>query len=290
MKLTSSVCRRGLALTFCLCVLWLTSPASMADPDISGGSGSDYLEIIGNQANARSQSGSLTGTTIDSSDHIPDFRQFRWVSVCQSVGDSANLAGPIDCGMARSCPDPLERLWRLWGEKVGGGWVGLYTQCFGRPPTAAQTPQPQVTPGLVLQAIRRIGLPALQAHTQPADKTLINFATIFYTEPQAFTRAIRLLGQRVEVEATPSSFTWHHGDGTSATTTQPGAPYPAKDVTYEYTHAHTTVQTSVDVTYTARFRVNGGAWQDIPDTVTIAGPATDLRVSEATAVLSGQYE
>ncbi len=50
------------------------------------------------------------------------------------------------------------------------------------------------------------------------------------------------------------------------------------------------MQPSVDVTYTARFRVNGGAWQDIPDTVTIAGPSTDLRVSEATAVLSGQYE
>jgi hypothetical protein len=166
----------------------------------------------------------------------------------------------------------------------------LGTECFGRPPTAAQTPRPQVTPALVLQAIRRIGLPALQAHTQPQDKTLVNFETIFYTEPQAFTRTITLLGQQVDVEATPTTYTWHHGDGTSATTTDPGAPYPAKDITYEYTDAHTTVQPSVDVTYTARFRVNGGGWQDIPETVTIPGPSTDLRVSEATAVLSGQYE
>ncbi len=50
------------------------------------------------------------------------------------------------------------------------------------------------------------------------------------------------------------------------------------------------MQTNVDVTYAARFRANGGAWQDIGDTVTIAGPATSLRVSEATAVLSGNYE
>ena len=147
-----------------------------------------------------------------------------------------------------------------------------------------------MTPGLVLEAIRRLGLPALEAHTQPRDKTLVNFATIFYTEPQRFSRTITLLGQRVDVEATPTRFTWHHGDGTSATTTGPGAPYPSKDITYDYTHAHVTVRPSVDVTYAARFRVNGGAWRGIPETVTIAGPPSQLRVSEATAVLSGQYQ
>ncbi|MGN6129660.1 MAG: hypothetical protein ACTHOK_04895 [Nocardioidaceae bacterium] len=147
-----------------------------------------------------------------------------------------------------------------------------------------------MTPALVLEALRRVGLPALETHTQPEDKTLINFDTIFYAEPQTFDRTLTLLGQSVDVEATPTSYTWHHGDGTATTTSEPGAPYPSKDITYRYAHAHTTVQPSVDVTYSARFRVNGGAWQDIPDTVTIAGPPTELRVSEATAVLSGQYE
>jgi hypothetical protein len=61
------------------------------------------------------------------------------------------------------------------------------------------------------------------------------------------------------------------------------------DVTHAYTQAHVTVQTSVDVTYSARFSVSGDAWQDIPGTVTIAGPASPLRVVEATAVLSGDY-
>ena len=134
-----------------------------------------------------------------------------------------------------------------------------------------------------------MGLPALQAKTQPADKTLVNFATIFYTEPQPFTRTIRLLGQRVDVEASPSSYTWHYGDGDASTTATPGARYPAKDVTHSYTDAHVTVQTSVDVTYSARFRVGNGGWQDIPETVTISGPASALRISEATAVLSGNY-
>ncbi|RYU09667.1 hypothetical protein [Nocardioides iriomotensis] len=118
----------------------------------------------------------------------------------------------------------------------------------------------------------------------------MNFATIFYAEPETFARTITLLGQRVEVEATPSTYIWHHGDGTSTQTSTPGARFPAKDVIHEYTDAHVTVMPSVDVTYAARFRVNGGAWQDIPETVTISGPAGSLRIAEATAVLSGSYE
>lgn len=154
---------------------------------------------------------------------------------------------------------------------------------------AAPAPPPQVTPGVVQTALQRIGLPSLQARTQPKDKTLVNFATIFFTNPRAFTRTVTLLGQRVQLRATPSSYLWHYGDGSTATTTTPGAPYPRKDVTHEYLDAHTTVQTSVDVTYTARFRVGGGGWQTIPGAVTIAGPGAPLRVSEATAVLSGNY-
>ncbi|HYO39410.1 MAG TPA: hypothetical protein VER39_07125 [Nocardioidaceae bacterium] len=148
---------------------------------------------------------------------------------------------------------------------------------------------PQVTPGMVLTAMQRVGLPSLHVHTQPEDKTLVNFDTIFYADPTAVTRDLTLLGQSVRIEATPRSFTWHYGDGTSATTTEPGAPYPAKDVVHRYTDAHVTVRTSVDVTYSGRFQVAGGPWQAIPGTVTIAGPPDALRISEATPVLSGDY-
>jgi hypothetical protein len=146
-----------------------------------------------------------------------------------------------------------------------------------------------VTQAVVLTALRRIGLPSLRARTQPQGKTLVNFATIFYTRPQAFTRTVTLLGRRVQIHATPSSFLWHYGDGAGDTTATPGAPYPAKDVTHYYAQAHRTVQTSVDVTYSAQFRVGNGAWQTIPGAVTIAGPTAPLRISEATAVLSGNY-
>lgn len=140
---------------------------------------------------------------------------------------------------------------------------------------------------MVLEEIRRVGLPALQVQVQPADKTLVNFDTIFYTRPEPFTRTLTILGRQVEVRAEPTSFHWRYGDGHTATTTTPGAPYPAKDIVHKYTDADVTVSPSVDVSYHARFRVGGGDWQDIPETITITGPATDLAIVEGTPVLTG---
>jgi hypothetical protein len=238
-----------------------------------------------------SDNAASTSPANGTSEQAPRYLDYMFASPCIPFSPTESIADAPDCGIARLCPDPAARAWDSYGlASATQRWEYINTRCYSKPPTAADLPKPQVTPGLVLTALRRMGLPALQAHTQPAGKTLVNFDTIFYTEPQPFTRTVRLLGQRVDVEATPSQYTWHHGDGTTASTTSPGAPYPSKEITYDYTHAHTTVGPSVDVTYTARFRVRGGAWQQIPESVSIAGPAGSLRISEATAVLSGLYE
>jgi hypothetical protein len=217
----------------------------------------------------------------------PNFSRYVWHTPCVEFSPSAPAQQYVDCGIARGCVDPTSRLWELWGlDTDSREWAYVTSECFRTPPTAAQTPKPQITPGLVLTAIRRIGLPKLTVQIQPAGKTLVNFDTNFFVTPQPFTRTVTLLGRSVEVEATPTQYTWLHGDGTSSTTTGPGAPYPDLDVTYAYRQV-ATVTPSVQVTYTARFRVEGGAWQQIPQTVSVDGPPTSLRVVEGTAVLSG---
>jgi hypothetical protein len=146
---------------------------------------------------------------------------------------------------------------------------------------------PQVTPGLVLQALRRIDLPASDLNVQPpGGRTLVNFETNFFTENGEFTRTVRLLGQRVELRIWPASFGWRFGDGSATTTSDPGSPYPHLDITHRYLDKGR-VSPSVDTTYAARFRVGGGPWRDVNGTVTIPGSPEGLRVVTARPVLVG---
>ena len=82
--------------------------------------------------------------------------------------------------------------------------------------------------------------------------------------------------------ASPSTST-----SSSATTGAAGAPYPAKDVVHRYADAHTTVQHRVVVTWTAQWSLNGGPLRPVNGTVTTSGPATPLRIAEASPALSG---
>ncbi|RNM16341.1 hypothetical protein [Nocardioides pocheonensis] len=195
----------------------------------------------------------------------------------------ANQSGGCPSSAPGACR-PGDTLYQEYGLHEGS-WVALGQLCRGDgPPQAAQ---PQVTPADVARAFQRIPLPALRAKTQPADKTLINFDTIFYVEATPLHRTLTLLGQRVDLEITPATFRWVHGDGTTTETTTPGAAYPAKDVLYRYQQAHVTVQHHVEIVWTARWSLNGGPYQDVAGTVTTVGPDTPLQVAEATPALSG---
>lgn len=143
----------------------------------------------------------------------------------------------------------------------------------------------EVTDGDVLRAAREIGLPQLPVTVQPGEQTLVNADTIFSTAPQAFDHSVTLLGFGVDIVATATSYTWHHGDGTSSRTSTAGRPYPAFDVTHRYQRAADSVRPRVDVTYRIRYRVDGGPWRTIDQTVTAAGPAAELDVREAVPVL-----
>ncbi len=187
-----------------------------------------------------------------------------------------------------TCATPKLRRWQLWGQLENGSWRVIRSQCFGGTPPPYKPPK--VTPAMVLSALRRVGLPAPETHIQPDGKTLVNFDTIFWTEPRPVDVDLTLLGQAVEVEARAATYRWVFGDGNGTTTTDPGAPYPAKDITHRYADADSTVHPHVETVYAARFRVSGGAWQDIDETVTVAGPVSDLRVVEGTPLLTGDHD
>ncbi|MTB87382.1 hypothetical protein H9L21_06505 [Aeromicrobium senzhongii] len=113
----------------------------------------------------------------------------------------------------------------------------------------------------------------------------MNLETIFHTTAAPFERSVPILGSTVDLRATPATYTWHHGDNTTQTTTRPGRPYPALDVIHRYRRPGQ-VAPRVDVTYAVAYRVDGGAWQNLGTTITAPGPATTLRIREARPVLT----
>ncbi|KQT94133.1 hypothetical protein ASG49_04270 [Marmoricola sp. Leaf446] len=181
--------------------------------------------------------------------------------------------------------------YRQWQVGVGGETpLGFVCSGNGAPPAvaAAAPAPPQVTEAMVLEAFRRVPVPELRSQSQPGDKTLVNFDTIFFTEAEPLTRDVTILGQDVRLQIEPSEFTWLHGDGTSTTTSTAGAPYPSKEIVHRYADAHVTVEHRVVVTWTAQWSLNGGPLQPVDGTVTTTGPTTALRVAEASPSLSGQ--
>ncbi|WP_457203584.1 hypothetical protein [Nocardioides sp. HB32] len=155
------------------------------------------------------------------------------------------------------------------------------------PEDVAPPAPPQVTPGVVLTALRQIGLPPSELEVQPPNgRTLVNFDTNFYTHNGEFSRTVTLLGRRVELRIWPARYGWRFGDGQRRWTTTPGDRYPHLEVTHRYLREGR-VSPSVDTTYAAEFRVGGGPWRDVNGTVTIPGSPQALRVVTARPVLVG---
>ena len=159
---------------------------------------------------------------------------------------------------------------------------GLILSCNIPEPNAP--PGTVFTPGLARQAVASIPLPGLTLHVQPDGETLVNVPTIFWADPQPFETSIDLLGHEITVEATPQSFTWVHGDGSSQTTAHPGRPYPREDITHRYWQPDE-LEARVDTTYSVRFSIDGDGWTDLGEALIAAGPATVIDVHEAAPVL-----
>ncbi len=152
-----------------------------------------------------------------------------------------------------------------------------------------------MTPGVVQRAFERLEWPAAELFVEP-DRgwTLVQLETNFYTtNTEPSRQVVVLFGVEVEVEASPVSWTWRFTEGKSVweerhrvvTTSSPGAPLPVGSVSHVYRWAGQVFRPRVDTTYVGRFRVDGGGWQEIPESLTVPGVPIELATREAAAVL-----
>lgn len=271
----------GLALVLFALVLWPTHPTAAsscgdkcasAETTATGLRGGIKQEIGSDTETRQSES-----TSASTSRHEGTYHQ---KPVCA-------LGGAALCRQVQTCANG-EVMQQSWYQTPNGA-EDTSVWC----PGMVDAPSPAIetlTTGRILQAFKTIKLPAAPLVIQPPNgKTLVNFRTVFYTTQQPFDRSIRLLGHRVDFRIKPSEYTFLFGDGHWLTTHEPGKPFTTVEaLDGNITHKYLTKGTfhpSLNTTYGADFRVDGGAWRPVNGTVTIEGPKLALETLTATPVL-----
>lgn len=82
-------------------------------------------------------------------------------------------------------------------------------------------------------------LPTAGISYQPNFQPLINVPVYFWSDiPTLFRSKVDLIGESIDVAMRPS-FSWSFGDGTFATSIDPGGPYPSGKITHVYSNPGT---------------------------------------------------
>ena len=171
-------------------------------------------------------------------------------------------------------------------------WKLVGSTCFGQQVPGAG---PTVTMAMIRDAMHSTPWATASVSTQPAGNiTLVGLKTFYQVtwsasgyEPGEIESIdpSRMLGMRVDIRPRVDHFTYVFGDGTQfGPTKSTGGVYPTGDIVHTYT-ASGSYPARVDTTLTADFRINGGPWTAIPETVTVTGATTTVQVKTARAVL-----
>lgn len=189
----------------------------------------------------------------------PEQREFDYLRTaeCQWAGGSHAPCPQIDPTLpplSLDCDEgnPVAPLWRRPRSNPGAGWH-----------LRADWACPEdLIPPFTEEDLRRLKIAPLEVNHQPSEgPMLITKPVIVYAEPAEREFHVVLLDvYDVDVIVTPQEYTWGFGDGETLTTTEPGRPYPAFDLTHEYSERGTR-QISLTTTWTAKYRVDADPLQ-----------------------------
>lgn len=146
-----------------------------------------------------------------------------------------------------------------------------------------------VSPREVAERLRdRIPIPRASVDINPGSG-VAGVESWFWIEGydgRPITDATDAFGDLVEVEARVTRYEWSFGDGTTITSESPGEAYPRRSEVrhlYERSSAGLPHGYPVDATFvfTVRYRVDGGAWVEIPGITREAHADYPVRESQA---------
>jgi hypothetical protein len=297
--------RRAIVGATVFALSWHGSAVSHAD-DLEGSGLAGRLHDDGAfVSGSQSHGGGAKSRQRNQKAHLPVFsatgkRVIQRIAVPACPGNDPNqpLAFDSACALAlNACramgrgTAPLQWIWERRLDSTGepqAPWVQVGEACQAPPTGIQRLARPVLTRGLIVRAFREVDFARPDIAVQPVgNQTLVNFETFYrVTWPQAGVgpgeiATVTLLGRKVRIRPAVRTYTYSFGDGTSAgPTSDPGGVYPTGRIRHTYVSAGS-VGVRVRAVYTGDFSVDGGPWESVDDTVTIAGPVAGLRVREA---------
>jgi hypothetical protein len=211
-----------------------------------------------------------------------------------AVADHLCAHAVTACMNPANGPGPLMRIWRqgtLNGQVVQP-WTMIGVTCHAN---VAPNARPMLTMAMIQEAFNLTPWATGCTEVEPVGNvTLVGLDTFYRVEwsTEGFepgeVHAVdpaRMLGYRVDIRPKLVGLTYRFGDGSEfGPTPSLGGRYPSGPIRHQYPQTGT-FPVSVAVTWGGDFRIDGGDWTPIPNTVTVGGPATQLEVKAARAVL-----
>ena len=148
-------------------------------------------------------------------------------------------------------------------------------------------PGPAVDPfQLALSARDRLPVPSGGIEANPT-RSLVGLPTWFWYagyDGRPLTKTVAAFGVTVQVQATPTSYRWDFGDGTTMTSDGLGRAYPAPStITHTYQAARPGVTVRCAFQFALRWRTGGGPWASLPPLSRTA--TATLEVAETQTVI-----
>ena len=203
--------------------------------------------------------------------------------------------GPHDISLYEiACPTgtvftwPLKTRTRPTGTTAWGPWRLLNSPCQPVTDDPTTTPEDPVAAELARQ-LTTLPIPPKRAGIAPVTTWFaVQTPMTLHTDAAPETLTTTVLGTSVDLELTPTLFTWDPGDGSAPIrTTRPGKPYPDQTTTHVYTKVGT-YQVTLTTTWHGRYRTpDDTTWHDIAGTGTTTHTTAPFETREIRSVLSG---
>jgi hypothetical protein len=171
----------------------------------------------------------------------------------------------------------------LWCDGSYRGLVWLRVSAGGAPPGNTQSPQ-----DIAMWLRDRIPIPRVTIEMNP-EPGLVGVESWFWIDGydgSPIAHSTDAFGRTVEVEASVLRYEWSFGDGSRLVGYSVGNPYPERsDVRHVYQRSSLGYPTGYPVkvafVFSARYRVNGGGWIDLPGITRVAQALYPVQESQA---------